>query len=102
MKKYVQTLIKLYCTFCKSMGHDDRDCRDYDLMHKRSRDIYKIQGKVQQEGHTTHYNSPGRGNFNPFYGSRSRINHLLQLCTTRTPSKGLSEPLHYLQLLQFL
>jgi hypothetical protein len=50
MQKYVQTPTNLYCTFCKSVGHDDRDCRAYDLMHERSRDIYKIQGEVQQEG----------------------------------------------------
>jgi hypothetical protein len=47
------------------MGNDDRDCRAYDLMHERLRDIYKIQGEVQQEGNTTQYNSPGRGKFNP-------------------------------------
>jgi hypothetical protein len=72
MKKYVQTPKNLYCTFCKSIGHDDRDCRAYDLMHERSRDIYKIQGEVQQEGNTTQYNSPGRGNFNPRGGFRGR------------------------------
>jgi hypothetical protein len=72
MQKYVQTPTNLYCTFCKSMGHDDRDCRAYDLMHERSRDIYKIQGEVQQEGNTTQYNSPGRGNFNPRGGFRGR------------------------------
>jgi hypothetical protein len=58
--------------FCKSVGHDDRDCRAYELMHKRSRDIYKIQGEVQQEGNTMQYNSPGRGNFNPHGGFRGR------------------------------
>jgi hypothetical protein len=52
MQKYVQTPTNLYCTFCKSMGHDDWDCRAYDLMHERSRDIYNIQGEVQQEGKT--------------------------------------------------
>jgi hypothetical protein len=52
MQKYVQTHTNLYFKFCKSMGHDDRDCRAYDLMHERSRDIYKIQGEVQQEGST--------------------------------------------------
>jgi hypothetical protein len=63
MRKYVQKPTNLYCTFFKSMGHDDRYCRAYDLMHERSRDIYKIQGEVQQEGNTPQYNSPGRGNF---------------------------------------
>jgi hypothetical protein len=37
MKKYVQTPTNLYCTFCKSLKHNDRDFRDYDLMHERSR-----------------------------------------------------------------
>jgi hypothetical protein len=49
MKKYVQTPTNLYCTFCNLVGHDDRDCRAYDLMHERSRDIYKIQGEVHKE-----------------------------------------------------
>jgi hypothetical protein len=65
MKKCVQTPKNLYCTLCKSVGHDDRGCRAYDLMHERSRDIYNIQGEVQQEGNAMKYNSPGRGNFNP-------------------------------------
>jgi hypothetical protein len=72
MKKYVQTPTNLYCTFCKLVGHDDKDCRDYDLMHERSRYIYKIQGEVQQEGRTAQYNSPGRRNFNPHGGFRGR------------------------------
>jgi hypothetical protein len=58
--------------FFKLVGHDDRDCRAYDLMHERLRDIYKIQGEVQQEGNTTQYNSLGRGNFNPRGGFRGR------------------------------
>jgi hypothetical protein len=41
-------------------------------MHERSRDIYKIQGKVQEEGSIAHYNSPGRGKFNPHGGFRGR------------------------------
>jgi hypothetical protein len=72
MQKYVQTPANLYCTFYKSIGYDDRDCRAYDLMHERSRDIYKIQGEVQQEGNTGQYNSPGRGNFNPYGGFKGR------------------------------
>jgi hypothetical protein len=72
MQKYVQTPTNLYCMFYKLVGHDDRDCRAYELMHESSRDIYKIQGEVQQEGNTTQYNSPGRGNFNPRDGFRGR------------------------------
>jgi hypothetical protein len=47
MQKYVQKPTNLYFTFCKSIGHDYRDCRAYDIMHERSRDIFKIQKKVQ-------------------------------------------------------
>jgi hypothetical protein len=45
MQKYVKTPTNLYCTFCKSIGHDDRDCRAYDLMHE-VRDTY-IRVKVK-------------------------------------------------------
>jgi hypothetical protein len=53
MEKYVQTPINLYYTFCKSMGHDDMNCRACDIMHESLIDIYKIQGKVWQEGNNT-------------------------------------------------
>jgi hypothetical protein len=70
MQKYVQTPTKLYFTFCKSVGHDDRYFIAYDLMHKISRNIYKIQGEVHQEGNNAQYNSRGIGNFNPHGGYR--------------------------------
>jgi hypothetical protein len=44
MQKYVQTPTNIYCTLCKSVGHNEKDCRAYDLMHERSRDTYRIQG----------------------------------------------------------
>jgi hypothetical protein len=72
MKKYVQTPTNLYCTFCKSVGNAEKYCRAFDLMHEISRDIYKIQGEVQQEGNNAQYNFPGRGNFNPRGGCRGR------------------------------
>jgi hypothetical protein len=50
------------------MGHDEKDSRDYDLMHEISRDTYIIQGELQQEGNGAQFNSPGRGNFNPHGG----------------------------------
>jgi hypothetical protein len=68
MQKYVQTLTNLYCTFYKFVGHDEKYCRDYDFLYERSRDTYKIQGEVQQEGNTVHFNSLGRGNFKPHGG----------------------------------
>jgi hypothetical protein len=70
MQKYVQTPTNIYCTFCKSVGHDEKDCRAYDLLHERSRDTYKIQGETQQEGNNEQFNSLERGNFNPLSGFR--------------------------------
>jgi hypothetical protein len=72
MQKYVETPTNIYCTFCKSVGNDEKDCRDYDLMHERSRDAYRIQGELQSEGNTAQFNSLGRGNFNPCGGFRGR------------------------------
>jgi hypothetical protein len=65
MKKCVQTPTNHYCTFCKYVAHDEKYCRAYYLLHERSRYTYIIQGKVQQDGNTTQFNSPGRGKFNP-------------------------------------
>jgi hypothetical protein len=35
MQKYVQTPTNIYCSFCKYVGHDEKDCRVYDLLHER-------------------------------------------------------------------
>jgi hypothetical protein len=54
------------------VGHDEKDCRAYDLMHVISRDTYIIQGELHQERNNVHFNSLGRGNFNPHVGFRGR------------------------------
>jgi hypothetical protein len=54
------------------VGHDEKDCRAYDLLHEISRYTYRIQGEVQQEGNAMQFNSPGRGNFNPRGGFKRR------------------------------
>ena len=47
LQKYVQTPKNLYCTFCKSVGHDDHTCRAYDLMLDRKHDLYRVQSETQ-------------------------------------------------------
>ena len=54
------------------MGHDEKYSRAYEILHEISRDTYRIQGEVHQEGNTTQFNSLGRGNFNPRGGFRGR------------------------------
>jgi hypothetical protein len=72
MQKYVQKPTNIYCTFCKSVGHDEKECRAYDLLHERSRDTYRIQGEMQQYKNSMQFNSLGRGNFKPRGGLRGR------------------------------
>jgi hypothetical protein len=72
MQKCVQTPTNLYCAFCKYLGHDEKDCRAYDLLHERSRDTCRIQGYLQQEVNTTPFNSLGRKKFNPHGGFKGR------------------------------
>jgi hypothetical protein len=54
------------------VGHDEKDCRAYELMHERSMDAYRIQGELQQEGNVVQFNSLGRGNFNLSGGFKGR------------------------------
>jgi hypothetical protein len=43
MQKY-QTIPKSsYYTFCKSLGHDEKDCRTMELIHERTFDAYRVQ-----------------------------------------------------------
>jgi hypothetical protein len=46
MKKYVEKPTNIYYTFCKYVGHDEKDCRAYEILHERLRDTYRIQGEV--------------------------------------------------------
>jgi hypothetical protein len=54
------------------VGHDEKDCRAYDIMHERSRDTCRIQGETQPKGNIAQFNSLGRGKFNPHSGFRGR------------------------------
>ena len=47
LQKYVQTPTNLYCNFCKSVGHDEHNCRAYDLMLDRKHGFYRVQSKTQ-------------------------------------------------------
>jgi hypothetical protein len=39
----------LYYTFYKSVGHDDQDCRAYNLLHESSRDIIIFRAKYNKK-----------------------------------------------------
>lgn len=46
LQKFVQTPQKLFCNFCRSVGHDERNFRSYELMMDRS-PAYRIQAEMR-------------------------------------------------------
>jgi hypothetical protein len=58
LQKYQSTPKKLFYNFCKSVGHDEKYFRAFDLMRKNTSDTYKIQQEnVTVEGHIPQYNT---------------------------------------------
>ena len=45
MQKMVTKVENLYCTFCRLVGHDDKNCRAYDLLQERTYDSYFVKGE---------------------------------------------------------
>lgn len=44
--KFVQTPQKLFCNFCRLVGHDEHNCRIYALMTERT-PTYGVQAKTR-------------------------------------------------------
>ena len=51
LQKIVSTPASLYCKFCKSVGHGEKDCRAYHLLKDKTVDTYlmKNNGKIQAD-----------------------------------------------------
>ena len=47
MYKTVCTPTSLYCKFCKSVGHDEKDCEAYQLMGNKMVDAYLMNTEEQ-------------------------------------------------------
>jgi len=56
LQKYMQTSQQLFCNFCRSVGHDERTCRSYELMmdqtptyrvHTETRALDQIAGMAR-------------------------------------------------------
>ena len=69
LQRYVQVPKNPYCKFCKSVGHNEEECRSYDLMRERISDVYRVQNEVQNnDGYGYRGGASGRGAF----GGRGR------------------------------
>ena len=64
LQRYVQVPKNPYCKFCKSVGHNEEECRSYDLMRERISDAYRVQNEAQ--------NNDGYGYRGGAFGGRSR------------------------------
>ncbi len=47
LKRYVQVAKNPYCKFCNFMGHNEDECRSFNLMMERTHDAYRVQVDVQ-------------------------------------------------------
>jgi hypothetical protein len=56
MQKYQTVPKNSYCTFCKSVGHDDKDCRTMELMRERTSDAYRVQAEMMTGQETPQFN----------------------------------------------
>jgi hypothetical protein len=50
MQKYQSTVRNLFCNFCKSVGHEEKDCCAFDLMRECTADAYRVQGEESEGG----------------------------------------------------
>jgi hypothetical protein len=63
LQKYQSTLRNLFFNFFKYVGHDEKDCRVFELMRKHTLDAYIIQEEYFiVEGGVPQYNTPRRFN----------------------------------------
>jgi hypothetical protein len=45
-----------FCNFCKSMEHEENECRTLDIMRERTPGGYKFQGEDESESGVLQYN----------------------------------------------
>ena len=45
MQKMVTKAENMYCTFCRLVGHDEKNFRAYDLLQERTYDSYFVKGE---------------------------------------------------------
>ena len=57
MQKYKRTARNLFCKFCKSVGHEEKDYCAFDLMRECTANAYRVQGE-ESGGGAPYYNTP--------------------------------------------
>ena len=56
---YLQNILSapasLYCKFCRSVGHDEKDCRALQLLQEKTMDTYLIKNEEQMQVEGAHH-----------------------------------------------
>ena len=61
LQRYVQFPKNPYCKLCKSVGHNEDECRSFDLMRERTYDTYRVH--LDAQGNDGYGYQGGRGSF---------------------------------------
>ena len=70
LQRYVQVPKNPYFQFCKSVGHNEDECRSYDLMREHTSDAYRVHNEAQNnDGYGYRGGASERGVF----GGRGRV-----------------------------
>jgi hypothetical protein len=56
MQKYQKVPKSSYCNFCKSVRHDDKDCRTMELMREITSDTYRVQAEMMTRQSEPNFN----------------------------------------------
>ena len=69
LHKIVSTPYSLFYKFFKSVGHDEKDCKAYNLLKEKTVDTYlmKNEGKIQDEQVQEHYQPIHYPQYQPQY-----------------------------------
>ena len=58
LQKIVSAPSNLYCKFCRSMGHNEKYSRAYQLLQEKTIDIYLMKNDEQMQDERAHYQYP--------------------------------------------
>ena len=54
LQNIVSTPTSLYCKFCKSVGHDEKDCREFQLLQDKTVDTYLMKNDEKMQVEQAH------------------------------------------------
>jgi hypothetical protein len=88
MQKYQTVPKSSYCNFCKSVGHDDKDCRTMELMRERTSDAYRVQAEMMTGQATPQFNQVPA----PYNTAQQQYNTVQQPYNTAQPQYNTTQP----------